>query len=165
MPTSKRPGTPEQRAAEKKAAELEKRRRNEAAKLADFNRRVEESRAVQRATKPGRLVSRARPASPTPFDPEIGRYRMARRVPGKRSPHHGMPSDAADVFGPTLACPHCGAGMLSYVGRGRYHCGTRRLNAKGLGCDGYSYGPCNDAETPYTEAERNYLENDDSLPT
>lgn len=165
MPTSKsRETSPDEREAERKRVELARKRADEQARLDAHNRRIREQAAARSAAKPGRIISKPRTPDPVPFDPERGRYRMARPMPGVRAVYDGMPYAASEAFGPRLECPHCGARSLGYDGRGRYHCSTVRLAVKGIGCGRYSYGPCNPAETPYTEDERDALDNDDSLP-
>lgn len=165
MPTNASRGTyRDERDAEKKRVELERRRKDEQARLDAHNRRIREQAATQAASKPGRIISKPR-ILPAPFDPERGRYRMARMLPGPvRPPSTCMPRGAGEAFGPRLECPHCGAPMLGYVGRGRYYCSTVRLAVKGIGCGRYTYGPCNPGEMPYTEAERAEFDADDSLP-
>lgn len=141
----------DEREAAHKAAELEKRRVAEQARLDAHNRRV------TIGNTPGRVMSKPRTAPSPPFDPEAGRYRMARRLPGARvSP--GMPTGAPFI------CPHCGTSMPSYLGRGRYICGVRRLIPTNRGCGRTFYGACHASETPYSPEERDAIENDDSLP-
>lgn len=172
MPTNKlRATSRDEREAERKNAALEQKRAELQTKLDEHNRRVRQQAAAQSArSKPGRIVSTPRPAPfvPAPFDPEAGRNRRARPLPGTQGIYagisSGMPAGAATAFGPKLSCPHCGAPMLSYTRRGRYHCSTRRLSTKGIGCGRYSYGPHNPTETAYSDAERRVLDTDDLLP-
>lgn len=143
--------------------ELARRTANEQARLDAYNRRVETANAANGPAKPGRIVSKPRPLARPPFNPEAGRYRLA-RMPGGRLVYDRMPHDAGQVFGSRLECPQCGAPMLSYTGRGRYYCSMRRVSVTGVGCGRYSYGPCNPSETAYSDAERVDIEADDSLP-
>src|SRR5688572_29606884 len=109
---------PQSEAARLAAARREEKARAETlAKLARHQAAVERSEvAVRTGAVTGRKKERRRV-----FNPEAGRYRMARVLP---QAYAGMPSGAPHV------CPKCGANLPSYVGQGRYHCRINRLARK-----------------------------------
>lgn len=79
---------------------------------------------------------------PAPFDPQAGRGRTARPLPGviRRPGYEGMPDGAPET------CPRCGAAQPSYGRYGRYICAVDRLSRKGVGCGHIFDGPMTPSE-------------------
>lgn len=130
-------------AKERKRRETERQRKAaDAQRLIEHQARIETANVIA-ATGAVPGVKRVRKK---PFDPEAGRYRMARAMPGAKS-YDGMPTDAPHE------CPSCGASLPGYHGKGRYRCAVDRLAKKRYGC-GYRWiGPSRRNEAPLSSSE------------
>lgn len=125
-----------------------KRRQVSERAMAAHNERM---KAAERSKAANRIEARRR-VKRKPFDPEAGRYRMARPLPDatrRLSPgFEGYPSAAR------IDCPVCGVAPAAYLKYGRYICAVDRLSRKGVGCGHRWTGPMNPSEARRIEERR-----------
>lgn len=133
MPSRRSDRTKTPAEIEREAERLADRQARDQRRLREHNERVARAaQGVSRNGRPGRIFSTPRqiPAEPITADTQPDQRRVWRFLrPSVSDQHRGMPEGAPQ------SCPACGAPLPSYRGNGQYHCSTKRLSVKNLGCD------------------------------